>query len=106
MEKDGLDELLIDSVIRSLKVELDHHKTRVCFPGFKAMKNFLHNNLVFNYPYVGNKGLLGGGDELVKEGPKFEVKNLGDNLVHNIAQANGPEMVNRCRISNLRNEND
>ena len=61
MEKDGLDELPIDSVIRFLEVELDHHETRTCFPGFKAMNNFLDNNLVLGYSSVGNKGQLGGG---------------------------------------------
>lgn len=106
MEKDGLDELPIDSVICFLKVKLDRHETWACFLRFKAMNNFLHNNLVLGYPSVGNKGRLGGSDELVKERPEFGDKNLGDNLVHNIAQANGPEMVHICRISNLRNEND
>ena len=106
MEKDDLDELPIDSVIRFLEVELDHHKARACFLGFKAMDNFLENNLVLGYPSVGNKGRLGRGDELVKERPEFGDKNLRDNLVHNIAQANGREMINRCRISNLRYENN
>ena len=106
MEKDGLDELPIDSVIRFLEVELDRHKAWACFPGVKVMNNFLDNNLVLRYPSVGNKGRLGGGDELVKERPEFGDKNLRDNLVHNIAQANGREMINRCRISNLRYENN
>ena len=101
-----MDELPIDSVIRFLEVELDCHESWACFLGFKAMNNFLDNNLVLDYPSVRNKGQLGGGDELVKERLEFGDKNLRDNLVHNIAQANGPEMINRCRISNLRYEND
>lgn len=45
-------------------------------------------------------------DELVKEGSKLGNEKLGNNLVHNVTQTNGLEMVNECRVSNLWNEHN
>lgn len=68
------------------------------------MHNFLDNDLVLNYPSVGDEGRLCGGDEFVEERSELGDEQLGNDFVHNIAHIYGSEMVSRCGFRDLRNE--
>ena len=62
-----MDELLIESVICFLKVELDGYKTRFDFPGLKTVEKLISDYLIFCNPFAWYKSRLTGRDYLMKK---------------------------------------
>ena len=64
------------SIICLLEVQYDRHQSKLGFPGFEAVENFLDNDLIFRDPPVWDECRLRWGDNFIEVWSKLSYQEL------------------------------
>ena len=95
MQKDGISETPIYSIISLLEVKLNRHESWLCLTGFEAVENFLDNDLVFRNPPIWYEGRLRWGDQFIQQQPKLLHQYLRNDFLDHVTEVDWSVMIDR-----------